>query len=135
MYVCICVCICICICIHIYISGHPWICESGVAINQALDPSVITWLKQFCNEQVKKLALRAEVSEDRSKAYNAADLGEVALEFLCKEDRYNVIDVKEVVLSVIESTPVLHLIDPKRIKFLAENLAGKESEDELDEGI
>jgi hypothetical protein len=84
---------------------------------------------------------QAEVSEDRSKAYNAADLGEVresegffflngfqvALEFLCKEDRYNVIDVKEVVLSVIESTPVLHLIDPKRIKFLAENLAGKES--------
>nr|CAE02933.3 OSJNBa0014K14.5 [Oryza sativa Japonica Group] len=122
-------------------AGHPWICESGVAINQALDPSVITWLKQFCNEQVKKLDLRAEVSEDRSKAYNAADLGEVresegffflngfqvALEFLCKEDRYNVIDVKEVVLSVIESTPVLHLIDPKRIKFLAENLAGKES--------
>uniref|UniRef100_A0A0D3FR35 Uncharacterized protein n=1 Tax=Oryza barthii TaxID=65489 RepID=A0A0D3FR35_9ORYZ len=58
----------------------------------------------------------------------------VALEFLYKEDRCNVTNVKEVVLSVIENTPVLHLIDPKRIKFLAENLAGKESEDELDEG-
>nr|AAR88572.1 hypothetical protein [Oryza sativa Japonica Group] len=73
---------------------------------------------------------RAEVSEDKSKAYNVADLGE----FLYKEDRCNVTNVKEVVLSVIENTPVLHLIDPKRIKFLAENLAGKESEDELDEG-
>lgn len=53
---------------------------------------------------------------------------QVALEFLYKEDRCNVTNVKEVVLSVIENTPVLHLIDPKRIKFLAENLAGKESE-------
>uniref|UniRef100_A0A0E0J9J0 Uncharacterized protein n=1 Tax=Oryza nivara TaxID=4536 RepID=A0A0E0J9J0_ORYNI len=31
----------------------------------------------------------------------------VAFKFLCKEDRYNVVDVKEVGLSVIESAPDL----------------------------
>uniref|UniRef100_A0A0E0GG82 non-specific serine/threonine protein kinase n=1 Tax=Oryza nivara TaxID=4536 RepID=A0A0E0GG82_ORYNI len=39
--------------------GHPWICENGVATDQALDPSVISRLKQFsAMNKLKKLALR-----------------------------------------------------------------------------
>lgn len=38
---------------------HPWICENGVATDQALDPSVISRLKQFsAMNKLKKLALR-----------------------------------------------------------------------------
>ena len=39
--------------------GHPWICENGVATDQALDPSVLSRLKQFsAMNKLKKLALR-----------------------------------------------------------------------------
>ncbi|KAG8073291.1 hypothetical protein GUJ93_ZPchr0006g45916 [Zizania palustris] len=38
---------------------HPWICENGVATDHALDPSVISRLKQFsAMNKLKKLALR-----------------------------------------------------------------------------
>lgn len=38
---------------------HPWICENGVATDQALDPSVLSRLKQFsAMNKLKKLALR-----------------------------------------------------------------------------
>ncbi|MFS8020226.1 putative protein kinase CAMK-CDPK family [Helianthus anomalus] len=34
---------------------HPWICENGVAPDRALDPAVLSRLKQFsANEQVKE---------------------------------------------------------------------------------
>ena len=39
--------------------GHPWICENGVATDQALDPSVLSRLKQFsAMNKLKKKALR-----------------------------------------------------------------------------
>ncbi|KAH0463296.1 hypothetical protein IEQ34_007878 [Dendrobium chrysotoxum] len=38
---------------------HPWICENGVAPDQALDPAVLSRLKQFsAMNKLKKLALR-----------------------------------------------------------------------------
>ncbi|PKU84011.1 calcium-dependent protein kinase 26 [Dendrobium catenatum] len=38
---------------------HPWICENGVAPDQALDPAVLTRLKQFsAMNKLKKMALR-----------------------------------------------------------------------------
>jgi len=38
---------------------HPWICENGVATDQALDPGVLSRLKQFSTmNKLKKLALR-----------------------------------------------------------------------------
>lgn len=38
---------------------HPWICENGVATDQALDPGVLSRLKQFsAMNKLKKLALR-----------------------------------------------------------------------------
>uniref|UniRef100_A0A0E0C0S2 FBD domain-containing protein n=1 Tax=Oryza meridionalis TaxID=40149 RepID=A0A0E0C0S2_9ORYZ len=42
-----------------------------------------------------------------SEGFFFLDGYQVALKFLCKEDRYNVVDVKEVGLSVIESAPDL----------------------------
>ncbi|BAT16829.1 Os12g0406000, partial [Oryza sativa Japonica Group] len=44
---------------------------------------------------------------EKVKDFSFWDGYQVALKFLCKEDRYNVVDVKEVGLSVIESTPDL----------------------------
>ena len=42
--------------------GHPWICENGVATDQALDPSVLSRLKQFsAMNKLKKLALRVSI--------------------------------------------------------------------------
>jgi len=41
---------------------HPWICENGVATDQALDPSVLSRLKQFsAMNKLKKLALRVSI--------------------------------------------------------------------------
>ncbi|CAL9072349.1 unnamed protein product [Musa textilis] len=38
---------------------HPWICENGVAPDQALDPAVLSRLKQFsAMNKLKKMALR-----------------------------------------------------------------------------
>ncbi|GFQ06155.1 calcium-dependent protein kinase 4 [Phtheirospermum japonicum] len=38
---------------------HPWICENGVAPNRALDPAVLSRLKQFsAMNKLKKMALR-----------------------------------------------------------------------------
>ncbi|KAL4355029.1 hypothetical protein GQ457_06G003660 [Hibiscus cannabinus] len=38
---------------------HPWICENGVAPDRALDPAVLTRLKQFsAMNKLKKMALR-----------------------------------------------------------------------------
>ncbi|CAD6248848.1 unnamed protein product [Miscanthus lutarioriparius] len=38
---------------------HPWICENGVAPDRALDPAVLTRLKQFsAMNRLKKMALR-----------------------------------------------------------------------------
>lgn len=40
-------------------SGHPWICENGVAPDRALDPAVLSRLKQFsAMNKLKKMALR-----------------------------------------------------------------------------
>lgn len=40
-------------------SGHPWVCESGVAPDKALDPGVLSRLKQFsAMNKLKKMALR-----------------------------------------------------------------------------
>ncbi|XP_058098247.1 calcium-dependent protein kinase 4-like isoform X2 [Magnolia sinica] len=39
--------------------GHPWICENGVAPDRALDPAVLSRLKQFsAMNKLKKMALR-----------------------------------------------------------------------------
>lgn len=39
--------------------GHPWICESGVAPDRALDPAVLSRLKHFsAMNKLKKMALR-----------------------------------------------------------------------------
>ena len=41
------------------LSGHPWICENGVAPDRALDPAVLSRLKQFsAMNKLKKMALR-----------------------------------------------------------------------------
>ncbi|XP_035845852.1 calcium-dependent protein kinase 4-like [Helianthus annuus] len=38
---------------------HPWICENGVAPDRALDPAVLSGLKQFSvMNKLKKMALR-----------------------------------------------------------------------------
>ena len=38
--------------------GHPWICEDGVAPDKALDPAVLSRLKQFsAMNKLKKMAL------------------------------------------------------------------------------
>ncbi|KAJ0808453.1 putative non-specific serine/threonine protein kinase [Helianthus annuus] len=38
---------------------HPWICENGVAPDRALDPAVLSRLKQFsAMNKLKKMALR-----------------------------------------------------------------------------
>lgn len=43
--------------------GHPWICENGVAPDQALDPAVLSRLKQFsAMNKLKKMALRVSLS-------------------------------------------------------------------------
>lgn len=40
-------------------SGHPWICENGVAPDRALDAAVLSRLKQFsAMNKLKKMALR-----------------------------------------------------------------------------
>ena len=40
-------------------AGHPWICEHGVAPDRALDPAVLSRLKQFsAMNKLKKMALR-----------------------------------------------------------------------------
>lgn len=40
-------------------AGHPWICENGVAPDRALDPAVLSRLKQFsAMNRLKKMALR-----------------------------------------------------------------------------
>ncbi|KAK9070836.1 hypothetical protein SSX86_009404 [Deinandra increscens subsp. villosa] len=40
-------------------TGHPWICENGVAPDRALDPAVLSRLKQFsAMNKLKKMALR-----------------------------------------------------------------------------
>lgn len=39
--------------------GHPWICENGVAPDRALDPAVLSRLKNFsAMNKLKKMALR-----------------------------------------------------------------------------
>lgn len=45
---------------HIFaLPGHPWICENGVAPDRALDPAVLSRLKQFsAMNKLKKMALR-----------------------------------------------------------------------------
>lgn len=41
------------------IPGHPWISENGVAPDRALDPAVLSRLKQFsAMNRLKKMALR-----------------------------------------------------------------------------
>ncbi|KAL5061412.1 hypothetical protein RYX36_023149 [Vicia faba] len=41
------------------ICSHPWICENGVAPDRALDPAVLSHLKQFsAMNKLKKMALR-----------------------------------------------------------------------------
>nr|KAJ0197744.1 hypothetical protein LSAT_V11C700361940 [Lactuca sativa] len=41
------------------IGSHPWICENGVALDRALDPAVLSRLKQFsAMNKLKKMALR-----------------------------------------------------------------------------
>uniref|UniRef100_A0A0D3HTL0 FBD domain-containing protein n=1 Tax=Oryza barthii TaxID=65489 RepID=A0A0D3HTL0_9ORYZ len=52
-------------------------------------------------------SVRLKSMKINPKPIIAEYLEEVALKFLCKEDRYNVVDVKEVGLSVIESAPDL----------------------------
>lgn len=43
--------------------GHPWICENGVAPDRALDPAVLSRLKQFsAMNKLKKMALRVSAS-------------------------------------------------------------------------
>lgn len=43
-------------------TGHPWICENGVAPDRALDPAVLSRLKQFsAMNKLKKMALRVSV--------------------------------------------------------------------------
>ncbi|MFS7957761.1 Calcium-dependent protein kinase 5 [Helianthus anomalus] len=38
---------------------HPWICENRVALDRALDPAVLSRLKQFsAMNKLKKMALR-----------------------------------------------------------------------------
>ena len=42
--------------------GHPWICENGVAPDRALDPAVLSRLKQFsAMNKLKKMALRVSM--------------------------------------------------------------------------
>lgn len=42
--------------------GHPWICENGVAPDRALDPAVLSRLKQFSvMNKLKKMALRVSM--------------------------------------------------------------------------
>lgn len=42
-----------------FATGHPWICENGVAPDRALDPAVLSRLKQFsAMNKLKKMALR-----------------------------------------------------------------------------
>lgn len=44
-------------------TGHPWICENGVAPDRALDPAVLSRLKQFsAMNKLKKMALRVSIS-------------------------------------------------------------------------
>lgn len=39
--------------------AHPWVCENGVAPDRALDPAVLSRLKQFsAMNKLKKMALR-----------------------------------------------------------------------------
>uniref|UniRef100_A0A251UXZ2 Uncharacterized protein n=1 Tax=Helianthus annuus TaxID=4232 RepID=A0A251UXZ2_HELAN len=46
---------------------HPWICENGVAPDRALDPAVLSHLKQFsAMNKLKKMALRV-ITESLSK--------------------------------------------------------------------
>ncbi|KAF9604469.1 hypothetical protein IFM89_006751, partial [Coptis chinensis] len=46
---------------------HPWICENGVAPDRALDPAVLSRLKQFsAMNKLKKMALRV-IAESLSK--------------------------------------------------------------------
>ncbi|KAJ6956792.1 calcium-dependent protein kinase 26 [Populus alba x Populus x berolinensis] len=44
---------------YVCITSHPWICENGVAPDRALDPAVLSRLKQFsAMNKLKKMALR-----------------------------------------------------------------------------
>lgn len=49
--------------LNLYTSiGHPWICENGVAPDRALDPAVLSRLKQFsAMNKLKKMALRVRI--------------------------------------------------------------------------
>ena len=45
--------------IYLFCLGHPWICENGVAPDRALDPAVLSRLKQFsAMNKLKKMALK-----------------------------------------------------------------------------
>lgn len=45
--------------LNLFSLGHPWICENGVAPDRALDPAVMSRLKQFsAMNKLKKMALR-----------------------------------------------------------------------------
>jgi hypothetical protein len=40
-------------------SGHPWICDQGVAPDRPLDPAVLSRIKQFsAMNKLKKMALQ-----------------------------------------------------------------------------
>lgn len=44
--------------------GHPWICENGVAPDRAIDPAVLSRLKQFsAMNKLKKMALRVSEAD------------------------------------------------------------------------
>lgn len=48
--------------------GHPWICENGVAPDRALDPAVLSRLKQFsAMNKLKKMALRVRAFGERER--------------------------------------------------------------------
>jgi len=49
-------------CMYLFFSGHPWICENGVAPDRALDPAVLSRLKQFsAMNKLKKMALKVSL--------------------------------------------------------------------------
>ncbi|KAL0334490.1 UNVERIFIED_CONTAM: Calcium-dependent protein kinase [Sesamum radiatum] len=68
-------------------AGHPWICENGVAPDRALDPAVLSRLKQFsAMNKLKKMALRADVDNSGTIDYGEFIAATIHLNKLEREE-------------------------------------------------
>ncbi|KAL0348555.1 UNVERIFIED_CONTAM: Calcium-dependent protein kinase [Sesamum angustifolium] len=66
---------------------HPWICENGVAPDRALDPAVLSRLKQFsAMNKLKKMALRADVDNSGTIDYGEFIAATIHLNKLEREE-------------------------------------------------